>query len=418
MQRRTLWLIVGIAGGALVLLGFAGGFLGLALLFTGGDVLTAAETLPVAGTVALGLGLGVPLALHGWAGWRGWPSRPFGPSRGRWMWIALVLLAGLGTVVSSLPMAPALWLPPIHVLMMALPPLIVLRLVGWALHGVGGSWREVVAGMAGGGALGLGGSLAGEVLVAFAFIVLTTAIVLTMPGGTERIASLVKDLQDPAWVTDLDSLLPFLLSPAVAIPVLVLFAIPVPLIEEACKTLAAGVVARWIRPHPARAFLWGVAGGAGFALAENLFSGALGGAEGWALGAVARFGATVMHCLTAGLVGWGWGQLWTAGRPLRLLGSYLVAVAIHGLWNAAAVGAALLSASASAHEGDEFWLTITSFGTLACLGLLGLLTAAFYLVLPVAGRRLAAGTERSQQGAAGSAELFVPVSSEAPASGP
>ena len=284
------------------------------------------------------------------------------------------------------------------------------------MHGVGGSWREVVAGMAGGGALGLGGSLIGEVLIACAFIALVVTILLATPGGAERIASLVKDLQDPAWVTDLDNLLPFLLSPAVAIPVLVLFTIPVPLIEETCKTLAAGVVARWVRPHSARAFLWGVAGGAGFALAENLFSGALGGAEGWALGAVARFGATVMHCFTGGLVGWGWGQLWTAGRPLRLLGSYAVAVAIHSLWNAAAVGAMLLSISVLAHEGEEFWLTITGLGTLAFLGLLGLLTAAFMFVLPVAGRRLAAGVERSQQGSAVSGERFIPVSSEVSAS--
>jgi len=413
MQRRTLWLIVGIAGGALVLLGFAGGLLSLAWLLADEGMLTAAETLPVASTLALGLGLGVPLTLHGWAGWRARPSRPFSPSRGWWMWLAWALLVGLGTAVSSLSLAPALWLPPIHVMTMALLPLIVLWLVGWALHGVGGSWREVVAGMAGGGALGLGGSLIGEVLIAFAFVVLATTILLTTPGGAERIASLVKDLQDPAWVTDLDNLLQFLLSPAGAIPVLVLFTIPVPLIEETCKTLAAGVVARWIRPHPARAFLWGVAGGAGFALAENLFSGALGGAEGWALGAVARFGATVMHCFTAGLVGWGWGQLWTAGRPLRLLGSCAVAVAIHSLWNAAAVGAMLLSVSVLVHEGNEFWLTIAGLGTLAFLGLLGLLTTAFIFALPVAGRRLAAGAERSQRGSAGSGERFIPVSPEA-----
>jgi hypothetical protein len=413
MERRTLWLAVGIAGGVLVLLGFAGGLLSLAWLLADEGMLTAAETLPVASTLALGLGLGVPLMLHGWAGWRARPSRPFSPSRGWWMWLAWALLVGLGTAVSSLSLAPALWLPPIHVLTMALLPLIVLWLVGWALHGVGGSWREVVAGMAGGGALGLGGSLIGEVLIAFAFIVLATTILLTTPGGAERIASLVKDLQDPAWVTDLDNLLQFLLSPAGAIPVLVLFTIPVPLIEETCKTLAAGVVARWIHPHPARAFLWGVAGGAGFVLAENLFSAALGGAEGWALGAVARFGATVMHCFTAGLVGWGWGQLWTAGRPLRLLGSYAVAVAIHSLWNAAAVGAMLLSVSVLVHEGNEFWLTIAGLGTLAFLGLLGLLTTAFIFALPVAGRRLAAGAERSQRGSAGSGERFIPVSSEA-----
>jgi hypothetical protein len=130
MQRRVLWLVVGVAGGALGLLGVAGGLLALAFVLAGGGTPTAAESLPVAGLMALGLGLGVPLALHGWAGWRARPSRPFGPSRVLWMWLALVLLVGLGSAVSSLSLAPAVLLPPIHVLAMALPPLIVLWLVG------------------------------------------------------------------------------------------------------------------------------------------------------------------------------------------------------------------------------------------------------------------------------------------------
>jgi RsiW-degrading membrane proteinase PrsW (M82 family) len=412
MQRRVLWLIVGVAGGALGLLGVAGGLLALAFVLAGGGTPTAAESLPVAGLMALGLGLGVPLALQGWAGWRARPSRPFGPSRVLWMWLALMLLVGLGAAVSSLSLVPALLLPPIHVVTMALPPLIVLWLVGRALRGMGGSWREVVAGMAGGGILGLGSALIGEGLIAFALAVAVTAVVLMMPGGAERIAALMTDLQDPAWVTDLDNLLPFLLSPAVAISLLGLFSIPVPLIEETFKTLAAGVVARWVRPQPTRAFLWGVAAGAGFALTENLFNGALGGAESWALGVLARFGATVMHCLTGGLVGWGWGQLWTARRPLRLLGSYAAAVIVHGLWNAADVGAVLLSASAYAHEGDPFRLAPLGLGMLTLIGLLGFLTVASIFALPLAGRRLAAGAERFQRTTVPSDEVPVPVSSE------
>jgi RsiW-degrading membrane proteinase PrsW (M82 family) len=412
MQRRVLWLIVGVAGGALVLLGSGGGLLALTLVLAGGGTPTAADSLPVAGIMASGLGLGVPLALHGWGGWRARPSRPFGPSRVLWMWLALMLLIGLGMAVSSLSLAPALLLPPIHVLTMALPPLIVLWLVGWALRGVGGSWREVVAGMAGGGVLGLGAALIGEGLIAFALAVVVTAVVLTMPGGAERIASLARELQDPAWVADLDNLLPFLLSPVVAISALALFSVPVPLIEETFKTLVAGVVARWVRPQPARAFLWGVAAGAGFALVENLFNGALGGAESWALGAVARFGATVMHCLTGGLVGWGWGQLWTARRPLRLLGSYAAAVTVHGLWNAAAVGAVLLSASTFAHKRDGLGLALLSLGMLAVVGLLGLLTVMSIFALPLAGRRLAARAERLQGSAVPSDEVPATVSSE------
>jgi len=70
VQRRALWLIVGIAGGALVPLGFGGGLLVLVLTLAGGGTLTAAETLPAAAIMALGPGLGVPLTLHGWAGWQ------------------------------------------------------------------------------------------------------------------------------------------------------------------------------------------------------------------------------------------------------------------------------------------------------------------------------------------------------------
>ena len=397
MERRVLWLLVALAGSLIAALGLACGLLALALVLGYRGTLTAGETLPVAGIMAVGPGLGIPLALHGWAGWRARPSRPFSPSRVGWMGFVWVLLLGLGAAVGSRSLAPALCLPPIHVLAMALPPLLILGLVGRALGGAGGSWREVVAGMAGGGALGLGGSLVGEVVVLFAFAAVGTAVVLMTPGGEGRVAALVGRLQDPAWVTDLDNLLGLLRSPAVAGSVLFLFTIPVPLVEEAFKTLAAGVVACWVRPCPARAFLWGVAGGAGFTLAENLLNGSLGGAETWAFGAVARFGATVMHCLTAGLVGWGWGQLWSARRPLRFLGSYITAVAIHGLWNAASIGAVLLSVGLAAHEGDERWLTLSSSGTLVILGLLVSLTVAFVLALPAAGRRLAEQAEESAQ---------------------
>jgi hypothetical protein len=413
MQRRALWLIIGILGcGAFVALTCGGGLLTLALALTGEATLTAAETLPLAGLIALGLILGVPLVLQGWAGWRERPSRPFNPSRAWWLWPALVLLVALGAVVSLLPLAPALLLPPIHVLTMILLPLFVLTLVGRALRGTGGSWREVVAGVAGGGLLSIGVSLIGEALIVLVAIIALTIIAMMTPGGPEKVAALANEMRDPAWQADITNMLNLLLSPAVAISVLGVLSIPVPLVEEAFKTLTGGMVARWIRPHPARAFLWGVAGGAGFALVENLFSGALGGVESWAAGAIARFGTTAMHCITGGLIGWAWGQLWTARRPLRLLGAYAAAVAIHGLWNAAAAGALLLGAAAVIHEANELLIVLAGLGISAFLGMLGLLTVAFVVGLYLAGRRLAAQAE-PPQGEAGRPEE-APLSSEAP----
>lgn len=397
MQRRVLWLIACILGGgsALLALTFGVGLLVLALLLSGEGALTVAEVLPAAGVIALGLGLGISLALQGWAGWRGRPSRPFDPPRTRWLWFALVFVIALGAAVGLLTLAPVLLLPPIHVLAMVLPPLAILGLVGRALRGVGGSWREVVAGMAGGGFLGTGVSLVGEGLIVFAAIVVVTIVMMMIPGGPEQTAALARDLQDPAWQADPTDVLNALLSPAVAVSVLGIFSIPIPLIEEVFKTLAAGVAARWVRPASARAFLWGVASGAGFALAENLFNGALGGAESWAFGVVARLGATMMHCFTGGLVGWGWGQLWAARRPLHFLGSYAAAVAVHSLWNAAAVSAALLGVSVLLHERDVTWVAFAGLGLLTIVGVLGVLAVAFIVALSFAARGLAAQAERS-----------------------
>ena len=309
MQRRSLWFLVAIAGVGLMLLGCGGGLLALTLTITEGEPLTGVETMPIAGIVGWGFGFGIPLMLHGVAGWRGRSSRPFSPPRVWGLWLVWMLLLGLGTAISFFSWAPPYLLPPVHVLAMSLPPLIILWLVGRALGEATGSWREVVAVMVGGSSLGLGLSLVGEMLVGLALVAVVGVAALMMPGGQERILALVRDLQNSAWLADFANLARLLLSPVVAISVLGMLSILVPLIEEGFKTLAAGVVARWTKPHPARAFLWGVASGAGFALAENLFNGALGGGEAWAMGAVTRLGATVMHCATGGLVGWGWGEM-------------------------------------------------------------------------------------------------------------
>ena len=360
----------------------------LALSFIIGGGLTASETLPIAGGTALGIILGIPLALQGWAGWRGRPALPFQPKRSGWLWLALAAVYGLGTLISSLSLAPAVLLPPVHVLAMALPPLLVLRMVGYGLQGRNGSRREVWAGATSGGTLAIGGAVLSEVLVAFILVFVAVLVALTIFGGSDEVMALTEKLQDPFWLADQDNLLNLLLSPPVALSLLGLFSIPVPLIEELLKTLVGGIAARWVRPSPARAFLWGVASGAGFALAENLLNGALGGVDGWALGALARFGATVMHCFTGGIVGWGWGEFWRARRLWRLLGSYFAAVTIHGVWNAAGVGVALMGVSALMNGGKTSSV-LMEISSITLVGMLGGLTLMFLLALIRAGRRLA-----------------------------
>jgi hypothetical protein len=244
--------------------------------------------------------------------------------------------------------------------------------------------------MVSGGSVGLGFSIVGEALVGLGLAAALIVVALLTPGGEQRLLALASDLQDPTWLMDFTNLAELLLSPLIAVSLFGLFSIPVPLIEEAFKTVTAGVAARWVRPNAARAFLWGVAGGAGFALAENLFNGALGGAEGWAVGAISRLGATVMHCATGGLVGWGWGQLWSQRRPWRLVGSYLAAVAVHGIWNGITVVVGLLSTNMFVHGASGPGLVLVNLGLFLLLGCLGLLTAVMLFLLPFVARRLAA----------------------------
>lgn len=385
MQGRILWLVTGILGCvALVTLTCLGGLMALTAFFAG--PLTATQTLPMVSAVVGGLVLGIPSILQGWAGWRGRPSRPFAPPRAWWLGLILLgVLLALGAVVSLRSLAPVLLLPPIHALAMVLLPLLVLWPVGRALRGRGGSWRDVLAGMTGGGFIGTMIILTG--LIAF------VAVIIVIAGMVEQFEELASRMEEPDWMAYIQNML---LSPAVVLATLGILSIPVPLIEESVKTLVTGVAGRWIRPAPARAFLWGVAGGAGFALVENLLGGALGGVEQWLPGVIARLGATVMHCFTGGLVGWGWGQLWTARRPWRLLGCYAAAVLAHAVWNASAVGVVFLSVGLMAQKGGVSH-TFMLFGIWALLGLLILLTLVFFTALVVAGHKLAAQVERTPE---------------------
>ncbi len=109
----------------------------------------------------------------------------------------------------------------------------------------------------------------------------------------------------------------------------------VPLIEELAKPIAIWFL-MWGRAlTPAQGFGLGMLSGAGFALAENLFSGAT--LNGWADTTFVRIGATAFHLATAGLMGWALVRARGQGRYLALAGIYAFNIFIHGLWNAVVV---------------------------------------------------------------------------------
>jgi RsiW-degrading membrane proteinase PrsW (M82 family) len=417
MQRRTLWLIIGILGiCATVTLISIGGLLAMMALlsvFLTDQPLDVSSILQATGLIALGLGIGVPLVLAGWAGWQEKPSRPFNPSRTRWVWLALpcafLTFVALGAAIGWLPRVinlpipastkawvEALLLSPVHVLAMSIPSLLMLGLAGWGLRGTAGTQRDIVTGMTSGGCLGMGISMVAEILVIVAVVIIVMVAVILIPGGVEQLYNLSKDIENPAWQEDVSNALDLLLAPAVVIPLFGIVCVLVPLMEEAFKTLGIAVAGPWVRPRPGRAFLWGVAAGAGFALAENLLNGAAGSTETWAPVAVARVGATAMHCLSSGMLGWGWGQLWTARRPARLVGIYIVSVTLHGLWNALALGMAYAGMIAFTQD-EVIWKSIPGLAAIVVVAIMGLLSISFLVALFLIARRLATRREERLQ---------------------
>jgi len=162
----------------------------------------------------------------------------------------------------------------------------------------------------------------------------------------------------------------------------------VPALEEAVKTLGV-LLMGYRRPGRAQAFLWGVAGGAGFALVEGLLSGslALGEEQSWAFAIIARGGTVVVHCLAGGLMGLGWQALLSKDRRWRLLTYYVAAVVLHGLWNGLVAGLTyfgLLSTGGVAGSGAARWGELGSTLTVALL--LALLLGQFLLLLTISGR--------------------------------
>jgi RsiW-degrading membrane proteinase PrsW (M82 family) len=352
--------------------------------------LTAAETLPVASIAGLALGLGLPLVVQGVAAWRQQPSSRFRPSWAGWLALSWALVLGLGWAVSGLPILGPFLLPLFHVLAMVLPPLVLLGLVGQILYRTGVTWRGVIAGLAGGGLGGLGLALVGEILALLALVLVGALVTALTPGGVAHLREWSQRLQELALQADPTDVLDVVSSsPLIIAGTLVLVVVVVPVVEETAKTLVVGVAGRWFRPTQAQALLWGVASGAGFAAAENLFNGAVGGADAWVFGALARVGATIMHCFTAALVAWGWSQLWTVRRPGRLVACYLTAITLHGIWNTAAAGSVFAGISVVGQGSSAAVSGLAEAAILVLLTLLVLLAVTLLVALLLAARYLA-----------------------------
>lgn len=390
-ERRSS--LSGIAG----LIGIvAGGGIAAAGLMVAVLSLTAPPSssgIPGAGTAfllqavtigALGLALGWMLAAEGWRLWRGTPSPPFRPRRTWLLWPVFLLLWIGGTALSLMENAPSYLIAPIHLLTLFLLPVLVLGTVGWAMGGRGGSWADVKGGLIGGAVLGTGAAMFVEITL----LALLAALLLATGGlpqeWLERIPQALITGEFP-FPADLRAWLEFL-TPTVVVIGLAFMGGVVPVVEEGTKTLGIGLAGLWLRPSPARAFLLGVASGAGFALTENALNIAYGPV--WGVGIGARLAATVLHCATGGLMGWGWGEWWSGRRPWRLPLAFIAATTLHGMWNSIAVGMALSGLMVVARADQPAWAALVGLLTLALGTLEVLLAVAVTAALLWAGYRL------------------------------
>jgi len=367
--------VVTIAGFGIALLGLLAGAL---YLIMGGETDLLGATVG-ASFIALGIGLGLPLAWQGLNSLRGIPSRIFRPRPARVLAAVFVVSLILGQVVLAFDLLPALTFPPFYVLGAVLPPLFFLAFVGRRLAESDTRWREMVLQLASGAFLATFGAFGSEAVLGLLSMIIVFTLAALTPGGAAWFQELSAHLQDPRWFQNPENSYSLVLSPPVLIALGLTVLVIAPMAEEMFKSLGV-VIMSYRRPGKARAFLWGLAGGAGFALAEGLFSGAI-SLESWGQVALLRVGAAAMHCLGGGMMGLGWHYLFATRRPWRLLGAYAASISLHSLWNLAAFGMIVVSFFTVASATDEVGLVLGSLVTLALTALLSLLAflAIFFI---------------------------------------
>jgi preprotein translocase subunit SecG len=357
--------------------------------------------------IALTVGLGAALAWQAWQAIQGRGSQPYQPRLvGIWILLfLLVVIAGQAALRSDL--MPSLIFPPLHVLAAALPPSVIIALAARSLGDIS-CRRDIVIQLSSGALVATVLAFTLEFIAIVAISLAILAVVLVQPNGLEQIGALLDRLQDPTWLEDPGQLSNLTRSPLLLSVAFLVFAVVVPLIEEAIKTI--GVPLRAYRqPGLAQAFLWGLVSGAGFALAEALFNG-LGDLNTWAGIISLRVGATLLHCFTGALMGLAWYFALLEGRWRRGLGLYAASVGTHGLWNALVAG--MVAISLSTQNGTRPYPAQVAGGLGAgaifvLLVLLALAMAAGLLGLTRYVRARAAKMERARALAtSGAAEAF------------
>ena len=214
-------------------------------------------------------------------------------------------------------------------------PIWVLTSLGARDLSLGSRWRA-------GSVLGLSLTITPFVLFVLEIVVLIVIFILVIIYAVgnpqvmaefERLSSQFMFL-DPESDEALRILMPYLVKPAVIVPVAILFSIIIPLLEELLKPLAVWLLINRL-DSAGQGFALGALSGAGFAIIETFnVSGQM--AE-WGELLFTRIGTGLLHITTSALMGAAIYLAFRERRYLRLFATYLLVVLLHGLWNFGAV---------------------------------------------------------------------------------
>jgi hypothetical protein len=318
---------------------------------------------------------------------------------GRWPLVAfLLLLTGLSLAAGALiaragfEALSLVVLPGLTIVILGAP---IWAFSTWGAGGLnlGPRWRAA-------GIFGLGMTVAPlalvtiEVLIAIVMVAVAVIVVVAQPetvAELDRIARSLDSAQDPERIMQLVA--PLVLRPGVIAAILAYIAVLVPMVEELVKPLGVWLFARRIE-SPAQGFGLGILCGAAYSLVEGL--GVVGsGGPNWAAAVGVRAGTGLLHIATTGLMGWAIVSATREGRMLRLIATYVLAVMIHGLWNASAIVVALVAvANALGQPG------LQTIGVSAAVAGMATLFAGMLTMLLAANRRLRQASKAAESDAA------------------
>ena len=225
-----------------------------------------------------------------------------------------------------------------------------------------------------------------EIIIALILFIGVVIYIAFQPELTSQLQGLARQIMilGPQSEAVADLLSPYLTKPGVIVAALLYIAVLVPAIEELLKPLGVWLLAGRL-DTPAQGFTLGALSGAGYALIETV--GVSGQVSEWATVLSTRIGTGLLHITTSALVGASIVAAWRERRYLRFIGTYFLAVLLHGVWNACAM-LYTFSTLAGYLEQPGLLMTIQP----GIIVVMSILAAVLFMILVISNRRLRATT--------------------------